>query len=82
MKEEDYESPRSFFPIPMAFDMAGVDFISLTDLPSRDAESYGTQGPQAVSHGGGSVVYRELCRGHVFEYFCLLFHDGLGLLFV
>ena len=65
----------------MAFDMAGVDFISLTDLPSRDAESYGTQGPQAVSHGGGSVVYRELCRGHVIEYF-LLFHDGLGLLFV
>ena len=40
MKEKDYESPRSFFPIPMAFDMAGVDFISLTDLPSRDAESY------------------------------------------
>ena len=82
MKEKDYETPRSFFPIPMAFDMAGVDFISLTDLPSRDAESYGTQGSQAASHGRGAALHTELCRGHVNEYFCLLFHDGLGLLFV
>lgn len=62
MKAEDYESPRSFFPIPTAFDMAGVHFISLSDLPSRDAESYGTQGSQAVSEGGGSE-YTELCGG-------------------
>lgn len=57
MKAEDYESPRSFFPIPAAFDMAGVHFISLSDLPSRDAESYGTQGSQAVNE------YTELCGG-------------------
>ena len=63
MKEEDYESPRSFFPIPTAFDMAGVHFISLSDLPSRDAESYGTQGSQAVSHGGGQRCIQSYVGG-------------------
>ena len=81
MKAEDYESPRSFFPIPTAFDMAGVHFISLSDLPSRDAESYGTQGSQAVCEGGGQRVYRAMW-GHVGDGVCLLFHDGLSLLFI